>query len=303
MLANYSKDRIRNQEVFKYADKRLPPKSSKRFFECGLWIESLANEEFSKMKVQQANFCKNRFCPICVFRNARKDAMKIDILMKYLKIECSSDFIFVTFTAPNVKGENLKDEITRYNLAFKNLVKRDAVMAMNKGYIRKLEVTYNKERNDYHPHFHVIFAVNSSYFISRDYIKQSNWLNLWRDVMNDSTITQVDVRRVKHEKDAFEIAAYAAKDSDYTISQEVFDTFYDALKGRQILTYNGLFTEANKKYKAKELDHYKTIDTTKYVYLLLYHWGGSEYIEKWRREITEEEYKVLKKDSLDEMPM
>ena len=61
-----------------------------------------------------------------------------------------------------------------------------------------------------------------------------------------------------------------------------------------------MFTQANKKYKAGELDSYKTIDDTEYVWLLLYRWSGSEYLEKRRREITEEEYREMKKEAVDE---
>jgi hypothetical protein len=235
--------------------------------------------------------------------------MKINVLMDYIEKERDKTFVFVTLTAPNVKGEDLKNEITRYNKAFKNLCKRDEVANINKGYIRKLEITYNAERDDYHPHFHVIFAVNKNYFNGRTYIKQQKWLSLWRDVMGDDTITQVDVRKVVRGKDANEMAAYAAKDFDYTKgsdhvkNQEIFDMFYNALKGRQVLTYSGLFTEANKKYKNKELEHYKTIDETEYVWQILYQWIHGEYVEKRRRRIDKEEYKQLKRDAIDESPI
>jgi plasmid rolling circle replication initiator protein Rep len=303
MSDKYSTKKLRNQGVFVKVDKHLPDKSKIRFQECGNWIEFLADREIAKKKVYQANFCKNRFCPICAWRSAQKDAMKLSILMEYIETEHEKDFIFVTFTAPNVKAEELRNEITRYNKAFKKLIERDVVVQMNKGYIRKLEITYNEKRNDYHPHFHVIFAVNKSYFTGRTYISQQTWLNLWREVMKDDTITQVDVRRVKRGKDVNEMAKYAAKDKDYTFSQEVFDVFYIALKGRQVLTYNGLFAAANKKYKNKELDHYKTKDETVYIWLILYHWGGSDYAEKWRKEVTQEEYQQLKKESEDEMSL
>jgi len=303
MMTKHNTKKKGNQEVFALADKHLSPKTQRRFCECGDWIDFLADQEAGKMKVHQANFCKNRFCPMCAWRLTRKDAMKIAVLMDYIETEHQKDFIFVTLTAPNVKGESLKGEITRYNRAFKKLVERSEISKINQGYIRKLEVTYNAKRDDYHPHFHCIFAVNKSYFKDRTYLKQSRWLDLWRDVMGDDTITQVDVRKVKRGKDSSEIAKYAAKDSDYTHNQEVFDIFYAALKGRQILTFNGLFAEANKKYKAKELEKYKTVDETEYVWLILYNWGGAVYSERRRKAITEEEYKELKKESIDEMSM
>ena len=56
------------------------------------------------------------------------------------------------------------------------------------------------------------------------------------------------------------------------LSQEVFDVFYNALRGRQILTYNGLFTTGNKLFKSKQLDKFREKDTTEYVWILMYRW-------------------------------
>jgi len=332
MDKNYNKKKPRNQEAATKVAKHLSPSGYERFRDCASWIEFYADREIKKTKVSRANFCKNRFCPMCAWRQAKKDALKISTLMKYVEQEHKKAFIFVTFTAPNVKAGDLKAEITRYNKAFYKMIERKIFRKVNKGYIRKLEITYNKEPiithemwhgskrhkpmaeyfkskglkigdsnpnyDTYHTHFHVVFAVNPSYFSDRTYIKQETWLSEWRDVMGDPNITQVDVRRVKRGKEGKEInelAKYAAKDSDYTQSQEVFDVFYLALKGRQVTTFNGLFKDAVKLYKAGELDKYKPIDDTEYVWYLLYNWGLGEYVEKERRKLTEEERREINK--------
>lgn len=303
MLSKYKQKKSKNQVLINFTKSYVTEKTQQRICECGNWIEFLADREVTTLKVKQANFCKNRFCPMCSWRLAKKDALKISILMRYIEQKYGKAFIFLTLTAPNVKGENLGQEITRYNKAFKNLIKREEVARINRGYIRKLEVTYNAERNDYHPHFHCVLAVNSSYFKKSEYISQDKWLALWRDVMNDQSITQVDVRRVKKAetgKEINELAKYSAKDSDYLISPEVFDSFYHALKGRQLITFNGLFLEANKLFKAHELDKYIEIDKTEYVYLLLYRWGKGEYIEQERRELTEQQLHQANRQLLDE---
>ena len=299
-MIKYNEKKPKNQEGFQYIDKHLSEKSSNRYKSCGSWIEMFSDIEMEKMKVHNADFCKNRFCPMCQWRSAKKDAMQVSVLMDYIGQEHGKNFIFVTLTAPNVIGDELKSEITKYNKAFKKLVERDEISRINQGYIRKLEVTYNKIQNTYHPHFHCIFAVNKSYFTDRTYVKQQRWLELWKEVMGDDTITQVDIRRVRRSKDGNEIAKYAAKSSDYLISQDIFDVFYGALKGRQLITFNNIFAQANKKYKAKELDIYKTRDEAEYVYLILYQWGGQAYLENRIRRIDEHEYKELKKLSVDE---
>jgi len=224
--------------------------------------------------------------------------------MKYLEDEHKKDFIFLTLTAPNVIGENLIDEITRYNYAFKKLMLKSNIKQVNKGYIRKLEITYNKEANTYHPHFHIVMAVNKSYFTDKTYIKQSKWLEMWRDVMDCQEITQVDVRRLKKSeanKEIQEIAKYSAKDSDMLVSQDVFDTFFKALRGRQVITYNGLFKDANELYKDKKLDKYKFVDNTEYVYFMLYRWGKGEYVETEKRELTEDELNRINKQLIDDL--
>ena len=143
----------------------------------------------------------------------------------------------------------------------------------------------------------MLFVVNKSYFTSRYYVKQAKWLELWREVTGDERITQVDVRRLKNsaDKGAAEVAAYTAKDSEYMLSQEVFDVFYNALRGRQILTYNGLFTTGNKLFKSKQLDKFREKDTTEYVWILMYRWGMGEYIEAENEDLLQKN----KNDLLD----
>ncbi|MCG1598838.1 protein rep [Staphylococcus epidermidis] len=106
--------------------------------------------------------------------------------------------IFLTLTTPNVTDRHLEDEIQKYNQSFRRLSNRKHFKSIAKGYVRKLEVTYNVERDDYHPHFHVLVSVNRSYFTDkRYYMSQKEWLNLWRDVTGNPDITQVHVQRVK----------------------------------------------------------------------------------------------------------
>src|SRR5699024_1238119 len=124
--------------------------------------------------------------------------------------------------------------IKHYNQSFQRLMQRKEVKQIVKGYARKLEITYNEERDDYHPQFHVLIAVDKNYFNnSWSYIKRDRWLELWQQVTNNPLMTQVDVRKVRSLKGnrIFEIAEYSAKDSVYLQSQIVFEVFYKAWKG------------------------------------------------------------------------
>ena len=259
---------------------------------CSYFMKFYANVTLEKRKLMMANSCNNRFCPMCAYRKARKDGLKHMIMMKKLKIDKKYSFIFLTLTAPSVTGENLRKEVIDYAAAFQKLAKLKEFQNMNVGYIRKLEITYNSKKDTYHPHYHVLICVDKNYFKDKKYIKQSKWLEMWQLAKRDNNISVVDVRRVKDSEEDnvyLEISKYTAKDSDYINNKKTFDVFYDALKGRQVITYNKIFKDLAKKYDTGELDYLKEIDETKYVYRVIYKWYKDHYEELEITELTDEE--------------
>ncbi|MEW9960321.1 protein rep, partial [Clostridium butyricum] len=247
----------KNPKFTSYIEPLVSKKLTERIKECGDFLQMLSDLSLENSKLHRASFCGNRFCPMCSWRVACKDSLEISILMEHLRKEENKEFIFLTLTTPNVKGADLDSSIKNYNKAFQRLMQRKEVGNIIKGYIRKLEVTYNSDKTSksydtYHPHFHVVLAVNRSYFTDKKYyINHDRWLNLWREATGDFSITQVDVRKAKANdyKEVYELAKYSAKDTDYLINREVFTYFYKALKGKQVLVFSGLFKEAHKMYQ------------------------------------------------------
>lgn len=272
--------------------------------DCNTFLSFVADKTLEKQKLYKANSCKNRFCPVCAWRKARKDALGLSLMMQYIKQQEKKEFIFLTLTTPNVMSDELENEIKRYNNSFRKLIKRKKVGSVIKGYVRKLEITYNKKRDDYNPHFHALIAVNKSYFTDkRYYISQQEWLDLWRDVTGISEITQVQVQKIRqnNNKELYEMAKYSGKDSDYLINQKVFDAFYKSLKGKQVLVYSGLFKEAKKKLKNGDLDYLKEIDPTEYIYQIFYIWKQKEYLASELYDLTEQEKREINHKMIDEI--
>lgn len=300
-------NKLKNPKFSSYIEPLISKKMMKLINECGDLLMFLSDFEMKNKKLYKGSFCKNRFCPMCSWRMACKDSLKISILMEHLRKEENKEFIFLTLTAPNVIGDKLDDEIKHYNKSFERLMKRKEVKNIVKGYIRKLEITYNsdvssKSYNTYHPHFHVVIAVNKTYFKKSDlYISQQRWLELWQEATGDSSITQVDVRKSKSNnlKEVYELAKYSAKDSDYLISRPVFNVFYKALKGKQLIVFSGLFKDANTMYENGELDYYKVSDEIEYVYMMCYQWKQREYENTKIRELTPQEKKQFNKNLVD----
>lgn len=302
-MDKYTEKKRKNQVLKNFIQSFVSEASLELIADCNTFMMFASDKTMEKKKQHKGNSCKNRFCPICAWKKSRKDALALAIQMKYIKAEHKKEFIFLTLTAPNVPADELENEIKTYNKAFKKLMERKEVKTIVKGYVRKLEVTYNQDRNDYHPHFHVLIAVNKSYFTDkRYYISRERWLELWQQVTDNPSITQVDVRKVKENgsKEVSEVAKYSAKDSDYLVNEKVFEVFYKALKGKRLIVYSGLFKESMKLFKDGELDTYKEVDSTEYVYAIMYNWGKNKYVLKEQRELTDKEREQLNGQLLDE---
>lgn len=303
-MEKYTEKKQRNQVFQKFIKRHIGENQMDLVEDCNTFLSFVADKTLEKQKLYKANSCKNRFCPVCAWRRARKDALGLSLMMQYIKQQEKKEFIFLTLTTPNVQNEQLEDEIKHYNKSFKKMVERKKVKSIIKGYVRKLEITYNKKRDDYNPHFHVLIAVNKSYFTDkRYYISQQEWLDLWRDVTGISEITQVQVQKIRqnNNKELYEMAKYSGKDSDYLINQKVFDVFYKSLKGKQVLVYSGLFKEAKKKLKNGDLDYLKEIDPTEYIYQIFYIWKQKEYLASELYDLTEQEKREINHKMIDEI--
>lgn len=303
-MEKYTEKKQRNQVFQKFIKRHIGENQMDLVEDCNTFLSFVADKSLEKQKLYKANSCKNRFCPVCAWRKARKDALGLSLMMQYIKQQEKKEFIFLTLTTPNVMSDELENEIKHYNNSFRKLIKRKKVGSVIKGYVRKLEITYNKKRDDYNPHFHVLIAVNKSYFTDkRYYISRQEWLDLWRDVTGISEITQVQVQKIRqnNNKELYEMAKYSGKDSDYLINQKVFDAFYKSLKGKQVLVYSGLFKEAKKKLKNGDLDYLKEIDPTEYIYQIFYIWKQKEYLASELYDLTEQEKREINHKMIDEI--
>lgn len=316
-----------NRKAADYIEKHITVKAINRFETCRSWMHHLTNLEMSVKRLHNTDACGNRFCPICTWANAKKDAIKISVMMEAVKEMENKEFLFLTLTAPSVTGEELRDQIDNFNKGVNRLFKRRNVERVVKGYIRKLEVTTDQEKliteklykrkkdyydlrglkvgdpnptyNTYHPHVHIIVVVNKSYFVSRDFISKDEWLEMWRSCMKDNSITQVDARKVSstaasNSNAVLEIAKYSAKGSDLYHSEKVFDTFYMALKRRQLIVYSGMMKDYARKFKDGDLDKFKKENEDEYTHLFQSIWKGSKYEGKLR-ELSPEEFEEYNK--------
>ena len=242
-----------------------------RIHDCGSYLE-FAVDAHDNRRLIMATFCKDRMCPTCQKRRSMLIFNQLlSVAQKFKENHPNSKFLFLTLTVPNSPIEELPGSLDLIIKSHKRLFQRACVKKGVKGWFRSLEVTYNKDRDDYHPHFHCVLGVGPGYF-SKYYIRQHDWLELWRQATRIDTITQVDIRRAKPNKRkktqsdvacAAEAAKYATKPSDYI--KEVDKDFYiadskvvnelaKALKGRRLAGYGGEFKTIASQLKLQSAD-------------------------------------------------
>ena len=275
-------------------------KRADRLHDCGvhLWFNVYSDGNGGEiMKVKHAESCRVRLCPLCTWRRSIKIQTHTRKILESMQKEKEYEYILVTLTVPNVTGAELSDKISDMMKAWNRFAGYKAFDKAVKGWYRGLEVTHNLQKykfkyikkngkkqrvtlvddngrpipnlsyDTYHPHFHCIFAVNLSYFKSRDYLNHKDWLAMWQKAMKDPTITQVDVRKVKPKKTdntgtcfadmiisaVCEVAKYTVKSGDYVLpwnwdmsckSVEVLDK---ALANRRLVAFGGVMKDWHKK--------------------------------------------------------
>ena len=116
----------------------------------------------------RTHYCNGRLCPICqAIRTAKA-------MNKYLTpIQTFHNPYFLTLTRRTVQDEHLRSTIRQMKEEFSLI--NDLARKQNKLHgLRKLEVTYNGETNEFHPHFHMILdGENVASFILEQWLKRN----------------------------------------------------------------------------------------------------------------------------------
>jgi len=182
-----------------------------------------AEDDTIKLKLRAAKFCRVRHCPICQWRRSLMwKAKAYQVLPKIVSKYPDHRWLFMTLTQKNVPITELRENLTLMNKGFKRMVERKAFPAI--GWLRSMEVTRGRDGNA-HPHFHCLLMVPRSYF-GRNYLKQSEWVKLWRESMRLDYNPVMDIQAVREGTSPSslipELLKYCTKESDMVVDREWF---------------------------------------------------------------------------------
>lgn len=148
------------------------------------------------LKLRESRFCRVRTCPVCQWRRSLMwKARFIQALPQLASEYPKARFLLLTLTVKNCLISDLGQELSDMNKAWQRLIKRPEFKSVQ-GWLRATEVTKGEGRGA-HPHFHILLMVPPSYFKGGNYVKQSAWVELWRDCMRLDYEPVVDIRVVK----------------------------------------------------------------------------------------------------------
>lgn len=246
----------------------LDASKAERLSKCARILVFRVDPATGRKKLDHADFCRVRLCPVCTWRRSLKLKAQGIRILTAMMAEYPYVWVMLTLTVRNVQGPELSDMITAMNKAWNRFVGykefRKLMDASGKypggGWHRATEVTHNIDPaspsyDTFHPHFHVLMAVPRSYFTGAFYIKHAEWQAMWRKAMRLDYDPSVDVRKAydSKAKTIAEAMKYAAKSSEYLIPDDwdltvetvaVLDQAFDR---RRFSAFGGVMKQWHKK--------------------------------------------------------
>lgn len=249
---------------------------------CSTHLEYWENGDGSKKTLHFMNACQFRLCPICANRKARRAASRLARVLDAVDEAHKRQYraLFLTLTVRNCKAEDLRATLDLLTRAWAKLRRRRCFARAVRGWFRAIEITYNRETGEYHPHIHAILLVDRAYYADRNakavtnglYIRQGadadeiagysnpTWIQMWRESLQvdyDPSVRVSAVYRKNNDTDAatmsavYEAAKYATKDADYLApgmsddeAVAVLRTYTHALTRKRLTAMGGWIQEA-----------------------------------------------------------
>lgn len=238
----------------------------------------------------QSMRCKLRLCPSCAYIRAHNIFQNVYGIIAAPEFS-GKQFIFLTLTVRNCRGEKLESEINRVLTAWRklNANKKNSFKKSFLGTFRALEVTYNKITKTYHPHIHAIAAVEPGYFrkSNKNYINQAKLRELWSKACGLEYLPQCRIERVRNtvKKQVAEVAKYTVKSGDYLNNPKVLEVLDPALKSKMLIAYSGLFKTVKARIALPEDDNLDELPrltveelmSNPYIRKIIFEWDMGKY--------------------------
>lgn len=245
-----------NINVIKWLEENGHTKRAQNITECATQL-GITNIE-GIARIVRANFCRERLCSVCAWRRQARFVTQTQPILNILS-ERGYEFIFVTLTIKNMEYSKLNYSIDRLMQGFNKLMKRRKITRAWRGVMRSVELTYNAEKDNFHPHIHLLVAVEKDYFYNNEkYITLDELSLIWKECINTPYIPSCDMRKVDNtERATLETFKYALKPSQH---EKALSAFLYVLSGRRLISFSGVFAKIRTELKLADFETVLTDD-------------------------------------------
>jgi len=306
---NWRDRKVKTVYLSELYEKAGYPEFAERARTCATWLQYGVSAEGEK-QLSAVNFCQLRLCPMCLARRARKSAWKLSQVLNLVEQEHGARFLFLTLTMKNVPGDKLGEALSQLTEAWDRFLAQRQIERSVKGWFRAIEIT--RSGRNYHPHLHVILAVEPDYFSresrkSGKYLNQSDLIDRWQRALRVDYRPSVRIQTTKAKagtgearaagcyKASLEAAKYAVKDEDYIdprlpekLAVEILRDYTTALRRRRLTAFGGWMKIAARALDAENVEDDKDLvhadedslreDVAELIETYHWHFGAGDYI-------------------------
>ena len=246
-LAKFGRAKRKNLQIAEWLRETNQTMRASRLQNCGEFIMWKYCKHCHHSEIINANYCKDRFCAICAPKKANRIRFQImQAIEPYIKNN-GIEWLFLTVTVKSIEIGELRQTVNGILSASRKFFDRRPIERAVLGYVRSLEITYNQKTKQYHPHIHILLAVDKKqYFQKGIYLSQEDYANIWQECAKIDYTPITDIRKV-YKKDGYssiksaviETAKYPVKLFDIP-NKEVLTALDCALKGKQLISAGGI---------------------------------------------------------------
>lgn len=250
------------------ADKMIDAGFKKRgalMRDCGTILQYKVCPDCGKSFVSSTNLCRDRLCPTCAWRLSLKRFAEMCQVMNTISEYDLESAGFLTLTVKNCKPENLRYTIKKMNEDWNRMLSGRKIKPMLLGWAKSLEITYNKENNTFHPHFHVIVLFEDVISVGDT---NAFFRNAWNKACRLPYEPITDFRRIESKKESLaidnekifnailETFKYSVKDKDIEeMPLQTFRDFVIAVQGLRFVSFGGLIKKARQELGLKDTEN------------------------------------------------
>lgn len=214
-----------------------------RMAHCSTVASGLLCPKCKTFHTVRASLCRDRLCPNCGWILARRRAFALMHAIEGVNNVFDPVVLHVVLTIRHTRGDALSDELDSLLSGFERLIRHKALSEGRIGFIRSLEVKYNK--SGFHPHIHLLLVMDSDYY--KHMIKHKDLVKMWRTACDLDYDPVVWIKSAYDKKGGsdlsqavYECVKYCVKSSEWSdMPKRRLEEAAVAIHGRKLFRVGG----------------------------------------------------------------